>query len=85
MIRNKEWKYILYEKFRPQLYDMKNDPEELFDLGESLEYASVRDEMHEKIFTWFRNRLVRTEMDYDFLFEMGVERDEEMGILIGHW
>jgi len=24
-------------------------------------------------------------MDYDFLFEMGVERDEEMGILIGHW
>ena len=64
---------------------MKNDPEELFDLGESLEYASVRAEMHEKIFTWFRNRLVRTEMDYDFLFEMGVERDEEMGILIGHW
>ena len=41
--------------------------------------------MHEKIFSWFRNRLVRTEMDYDLLFEMGVERDEEMGILIGHW
>ena len=64
---------------------MKNDPEELFDLGESSEYTSVRSEMHEKIFTWFRNRLVRTEMDYDFLFEMGVERDEEIGILIGHW
>ena len=85
MIRNKEWKYILHEKYRPQLYDMKNDPEEFFDLGDSPEYASVRDEMHEKFFTWFRNRLIRTEMDHDFLFEMGVERDEKMGILIGHW
>ena len=85
MIRNKEWKYILHEKFRPQLYDMKNDPEELFDLGDFAEYSSVRDEMHEIIFTWFRKRLIRTEMDYDSLFEMGVERDEKMGILIGHW
>ncbi len=85
MIRNKEWKYILHEKFRPQLYNMKNDPEEFIDLGDSPEYASVRDEMHEKIFSWFRKRLIRTEMDYDSLFEMGVERDEKMGILIGHW
>ena len=85
MIRNKEWKYILHEKFRPQLYNMQNDPEEFIDLGDSPEYASVRDEMHEKIFSWFRKRLIRTEMDYDSLFEMGVERDEKMGILIGHW
>ena len=85
MIRDKEWKYILHEKFRAQLYDMKNDPEELFDLGNSPEYATVRAEMHEKLFIWFRNRLVRTEMDYDYLFEMGVELDEKMGILIGHW
>ncbi len=85
MIRNKEWKYILHEKFCPQLYDMKNDPEELYDLGDFAEYSSVRDEMHEIFFTWFRKRLIRTEMDYDSLFEMGVERDEKMGILIGHW
>ena len=85
MIRNKEWKYILHEKFRPQLYNMQNDPEEFIDLGDSPEYASVRDEMHEKIFSWFRKRLIRTEMDYESLFEMGVERDEKMGILIGHW
>ena len=85
MIRNYEWKYILHEKFRPQLYNMKDDPEEFIDLGDSPEYASVRDEMHEKIFSWFRKRLIRTEMDYDSLFEMGVERDEKIGILIGHW
>ncbi len=85
MIRNKDWKYILHEKFPPQLYDMKNDPKELFDLGSYKKYASVREEMHEILFTWFRNRLIRTEMDYDSLFEMGVNRDEKMGILIGHW
>ena len=64
---------------------MKNDPEEFFDLGDSPLYANVRAEMHEKLFTWYRNRLIRTEMNYDFLFEMGVERDEKMGILIGYW
>ncbi len=85
MIRDKEWKYILHEKFRPQLYDLRNDPDEFHDLGDSPEHKSVRQEMDEKFFSWFRNRLIRTEMEHDFLFEMGVERDEKMGILIGHW
>ena len=85
MIRSKDWKYILHEKFRPQLFDLKNDPEEFFDLGADPEYSSVRLQMHEQLFIWFRKRLIRTEMEHDFLFEMGVERDEKMGILIGHW
>lgn len=85
MIRTEEWKYIIHEKFRPQLYDLRNDPDEFHDLGDSPEHKSVRQEMDEKFFSWFRNRLIRTEMDHDFLFEMGVERDEKMGILIGHW
>lgn len=85
MIRSKKWKYIIHEKFRPQLFDLINDPEEFNDLGNSPEHKSIRQEMHEQFFTWFRNRLIRTEMEHDFLFEMGVERDEKMGILIGHW
>ena len=85
MIRNRDWKYILHEKFCPQLFDLKNDPEEFHDLGEDPEYSAVRQEMHEHFFTWFRKRLIRTEMEHDFLFKMGVERDENMGILIGHW
>jgi arylsulfatase A-like enzyme len=85
MIRTKDWKYILHEKFSPQLFDLKNDPEEFYDLGDDSEYQAVGKEMHEQLFTWFRERLIRTEMEHDFLFEMGVERDEKMGILIGHW
>ena len=85
MIRTKDWKYILHEKFSPQLFDLKNDPEEFYDLGADPEYQAVGKEMHEQLFTWFRERLIRTEMEHDFLFEMGVERDEKMGILIGHW
>ena len=85
MIRNKNWKYILHEKFRSQLFALKNDPEEFHDLGDDPEYSSVRLEMHEQLFIWFRKRLIRTEMEHDFLFEMGVGQDEMLGILIGHW
>ena len=85
MIRTKDWKYILHEKFRPQLFDLKNDPDEYRDLGEDPAYQTIRQEMHEQLFMWFRNRLIRTEMDHDSLFGMGVERDEAMGFLIGHW
>lgn len=85
MIRNKRWKYILHETFRPQLFDMENDPDELVDLGDSADHANVREEMHEMLFTWFRRRKNRTEMDTDSLFTMGPDRDREFGIRIGEW
>ncbi|MBC8257713.1 MAG: alkaline phosphatase family protein [SAR324 cluster bacterium] len=85
MIRTKGWKYILHEKFRPQLFDLKNDPQEFYDLADDPEYSSMSKEMHEQLFSWFRKRLIRTEMTHDSLFEMGVDLDETMGILIGHW
>ena len=45
----------------------------------------VRRELHDRLFTWFRRRRNRTEMTEEFLFEMGPERDERLGIMIGHW
>lgn len=85
MVRTADWKYIVHERFRPQLFDLRNDPNEFTDLGGDQGCASVRRELHEEMFAWFRRRLIRTEMDTDFLFEMGPERDERMGIMIGHW
>ena len=85
MLRNKRWKYILHETFRPQLFDMENDPNEFVDLGDSAQHAAIREEMHEKLFTWFRRRKIRTEMDADFLLTMGPQRDKEFGIRIGEW
>lgn len=85
MIRTAEWKYILYERFPPQLFDLTNDPDEFIDLGEDPGYEPVRRELSDELFTWLRRRRIRTEMPTDFLFDMGPARDAEMGILIGEW
>ena len=85
MLRTNRWKYILHERFRPQLFDLDGDPLELVDLGDAPGYENVRREMHDRLFTWFRRRRNRTEMPEAFLFEMGPERDERLGIMIGHW
>ena len=79
------WKYILHERFRPQLFDLDDDPQEFVDLGGEPGYEDVRRELHERLFTWFRRCRNRTEMPENFLLEMGPERDERLGIMIGHW
>ena len=85
MLRTDRWKYILHERFRPQLFDMENDPDELVDLGAEPGYEPVRRELHERLFTWFRRRRNRTEAEESLLFGTGPERDERMGIIIGRW
>ena len=85
MLRTDRWKYILHERFRPQLFDLNDDPSELVDLGEDPGYESVRREFHDRLFTWFRRRRNRTEMPEGYLFGMGPERDERLGIMIGRW
>ena len=62
-----------------------DDRRELVDLGDEPGYEGVRRELHERLFTWFLRRRNRTEMPADFLFGMGPERDERLGIMIGHW
>ena len=51
MLRTDRWKFILHERFRPQLFDMENDPDELVDLGADPGYESVRRNLHERLFT----------------------------------
>ena len=64
---------------------MRHDPDELVDLGADPGYERVRRELHERLFTWFRRRRNRTETEESILFGMGPERDERLGIMIGHW
>ena len=85
MLRTVRWKYILHERFRPQLFDLDSDPGEFVDLGDDPGYEGVRREFHDRLFTWFRRRRNRTEMPEGSLFEMGPERNERLGIMIGRW
>ena len=83
-IRTADWKYILYEGFRPQLFDMANDPDELVDLGESDEHEAVRAELHERLFQWLRTRRTRTTRS-DREIEVTLGRARKLGVLIGVW
>ena len=84
MIRNKKWKYIHYKGFRPQLFDLENDPDEFNDLGESKDYANKREEMKELLLERILSRKNRIAATDEFVLK---ERDytKDDGIMIGVW
>jgi len=49
MLRDGRWKYLHYVNYRPQLYDLESDPEELHDLGQDPAYTDVRQDCHRKL------------------------------------
>lgn len=49
MLRKGRWKYHYYVGFRPELFDLQDDPEELVDLAGSAEHAQVLAAMHEAL------------------------------------
>ena len=84
MIRTEDWKYIIYEGFCPQLFDMKNDPNELVDLGEDLSYEEVRRQLSDKIFIWMRKRKLRTALSNNEIANR-TGKAKERGYLFGVW
>lgn len=85
MLRDERWKYIHYDQFRPQLFDLKNDPEELIDLGETPAHEHIRSQWQQRLFYWQRQRKRRIGMAFEHIHAMGPERDEQAGIVIGRW
>jgi len=45
MFRKGKWKLVYFAGMAPELYDLSDDPQELSDLGNRPEFASVRDEL----------------------------------------
>ncbi|MCB8962936.1 MAG: sulfatase-like hydrolase/transferase [Ardenticatenales bacterium] len=86
MLRTKRWKFILHERFRPELYDMENDPQEQNDLGEDPGYAELRLELERKLFRWLRQRKLRFTRTEEFT-RMRSQPGwvEQQGIYIGYW
>lgn len=67
MVRTPDWKYIWYEGFRAQLFDMNNDPSELHDLGGQASYEAVEAEHKDRLFEWLRHRKTRVTVSMDRL------------------
>jgi len=85
MVRNARWKYIHAEGYRPMLFDLETDPQELEDLGAdtSREIMGVKAHMSDAIARWSRQHHARITLSAEQIDAMsGGEPD---GILIGVW
>lgn len=64
MVRSERWKYLAYDGFRAQLFDLENDPQELNDLGADPAYAAVREQHAGYLFDWLRGLKRRTTISH---------------------
>jgi arylsulfatase A-like enzyme len=83
MIADQRWKFMHAEGgFRPMLFDLQNDPNELNDLGNDQAYRSVIDEMYARLGQWARRPSQRTTLSDDDIDNMR-GRSRRKGVLIG--
>ncbi|KPD10580.1 sulfatase-like hydrolase/transferase [Phaeobacter sp. 11ANDIMAR09] len=85
MIFDGRWKFIRCETFRPVLFDLETDPQELTDLGASdaAEHIAVRARMEAALLAWSRRHHTRITATPAVLASQKIAA--EGGILIGFW
>ena len=54
MIRRGDWKYSYYINDTPELYNLRDDPDELNNLAQSSEYREKHEELKARLFAWHR-------------------------------
>jgi hypothetical protein len=84
MLKTHDWKYVYYKGFRQQLFDLKNDPLELEDLGESKNTQSIRSEFQGELLERLTDRRNRVTISDDTVRERTAGA-EKVGIIIGRW
>ncbi|MET0605370.1 MAG: sulfatase-like hydrolase/transferase [Beijerinckiaceae bacterium] len=84
MVRTARWKYVFFEEFPPQLFELAIDPHELNDLGRAEGYDSVKAEMERRVFDWFRARRTRVTIS-DETIEALTGKARERGYIFGAW
>ena len=88
MIRTADWKFVFFEAFPPQLFDLKNDPYELNDLGRDPAYEDIRQKMRDMMFESLRRRRTRITRDEAYMrmrSERSLSRKPEKAVFIGVW
>jgi hypothetical protein len=85
MIFDGRWKYIRCEGFRPVLFDLERDPQELTDIGGSdlPEHVAVRARMEAALLDWATRHHTRITATQTVLARQKLAA--ETGILIGFW
>lgn len=84
MVRTDAWKYIHWDGYAPQLFDLHNDPNEFFDLGTDLAFGTVRESMRTRLLEWFCRLHCRTTVSNDEV-ERGTHQYKKAGVFYGVW
>ncbi len=84
MLRTKEWKYVSYDGFAPQLYNLENDPHELNDLVPGRNHDFEVTEFENLLHRWIRARKTRFTTDHETI-EAKTDNAKERGIYFGVW
>jgi len=84
MVATKEWKLIHFETgHRPMLFDLRADPDELIDLGNSPDHQDTIAALYKHLYAWSRRPSARTTIDKAWLDEKLSEPDGYDGVVIG--
>ena len=85
MLFDGRWKYIFAEGFRPMLFDLQNNPDELTDLGADPAHQAECARMEKLLFAWARRTSQRTTRSDAWIAARDPSLGEaKAGILIGY-
>ena len=83
MVATKKWKFMhSLGGFRPMLFDLINDPNELEDLGDNPRFIDVRKKLYEHLFEWALRPSQRTTKSDDEIYAARTDSNGR-GILLG--
>jgi arylsulfatase A-like enzyme len=84
MIRTNTWKYIYYDGFAPQLFNLEEDPDEMNDLGKSKMHKDIRGQLFRQLFDWMRTRKLRPALSNKEIASR-TGKGKQRGYLMGVW
>jgi len=85
MVRTDRWKYVHWTSgYRPQLFDLHQDPDEFHDLGADATLAGVRDAMRHRLLGWFTRLKTRTTITWEEA-EQRTDSHKKAGVFLGEW
>jgi arylsulfatase A-like enzyme len=84
MVRERQWKYVRWQGFAPQLFNLENDPDEYVDLGKDPRFAAERQRLDERLHAWLNDQHPRLTMGDDEVAQR-TDRAKEHGIYYGTW
>ena len=84
MVADKTWKMIHFESgHRPMLFNLKDDPGEVNDLGGTNMHADIIDMMYDRLFDWTARPAARTTITNDKLRAARTAGAARKGVLLG--